>query len=68
MVYRNNKLLFRLKYYDEKETPITILNSNQDSFVRRGYYGGHVDTYIPYGENLYYLSHTTLTHSVMKSK
>ena len=34
--------------------PIYIPSSNQDAFIRRGYYGGHADTYKPYGDNLYY--------------
>jgi len=46
--------IFRLKYYDEKNWPIHIPNKNEDSFIRRAYYGGHTDVYMPYGENLYY--------------
>ena len=39
---------------DKNGWPIYIPSSNQDAFIRRGYYGGHADTYKPYGENLYY--------------
>lgn len=38
--------IFRLNYYNEKDTPIGIPNDNADSFIRRGYYGGHADVYI----------------------
>ncbi|KAF3451256.1 hypothetical protein FNV43_RR07351 [Rhamnella rubrinervis] len=34
--------------------PIHIPNRNEDTFIRRGYYGGHADAYKPYGKNLYY--------------
>lgn len=46
--------IFRLKYYDSSNWPIHIPNKNEDDFLRRAYYGGHADTYIPYGEGLYY--------------
>lgn len=59
--------IFRLGYYDDKASPIYILNHNQDSFIRKGYYGGHVDTYIPYGENLYYYDVNSLYPYVMKN-
>jgi len=46
--------IFRTKYYDDskEETRIYIPDDNQDRFIRGGYYGGHTDVYIPYGENL----------------
>ncbi|KAH0447228.1 hypothetical protein IEQ34_023940 [Dendrobium chrysotoxum] len=31
--------IYRLKYYDSKNWPIHIPNKNEDSFLRRGYYG-----------------------------
>lgn len=46
--------IFRTQYYDDAKTAIYIPNQNQDSFIRRGDYGGHTDTYIPYGEDLFY--------------
>lgn len=59
--------IFRTKYYDPKNWPIYIPNRNQDSFIRRGYYGGHVDAYIPYGENLYYYDVNSLYPFIMKT-
>lgn len=41
--------IYRMKYYDASNWPIHIPNRNEDTFIRRGYYGGHADTYIPYG-------------------
>lgn len=35
-------------------------------FIRRAYYGGHTDTYKPYGENLYYYDVNSLYPFVMK--
>lgn len=37
-----------MNYYDQNDSPIYIPSSNQDAFIRRGYYGGHADTYKPY--------------------
>ncbi|PHU07704.1 hypothetical protein BC332_24193 [Capsicum chinense] len=34
--------------------PIYIPSHNEDRFMREGYYGGHVDGYIPISENLHY--------------
>ena len=31
------KMIFN-KYYDPKTSPIHILNTNEDTFIRRGYY------------------------------
>lgn len=42
--------IFRLKYYDVSNFPIHIPNKNEDTFIRRAYYGGHTDTYKPYSE------------------
>ncbi|CAO2812581.1 unnamed protein product [Amaranthus hypochondriacus] len=58
--------IFRLKYYDDMNWPINIPNMNQDSFIRKGYYGGHTDSYIPLGENLYYYDVNSLYPYVMK--
>lgn len=46
--------IFRQHFYDDSTFPINIPTKNQDTFIRRGYYGGHSDVYKPYGENLYY--------------
>ena len=58
--------IFRMKYYDASNWPIHIPNKNEDTFIRRGYYGGHADMYIPYGEDLYYYDVNSLYPFVMK--
>ncbi|KAK9741127.1 hypothetical protein RND81_03G083600 [Saponaria officinalis] len=58
--------LFRNKYYDDKKSSIHIPNMNEDRFIRRGYYGGHTDAYIPYGEDLYYYDVNSLYPFIMK--
>lgn len=58
--------IFRMQYYDASNWPIHIPNKNEDSFIRRGYYGGHTDVYIPYGEDLYYYDVNSLYPFVMK--
>lgn len=58
--------IFRMKYYDPSNWPIHIPNKNEDSFIRRAYYGGHTDTYKPYGEDLYYYDVNSLYPFVMK--
>ena len=57
--------IYRLKYYDASNCPIYIPNKNEDSFIRRAYYGGHTDSYKPYGENLYYYDVNSLYPFVM---
>lgn len=59
--------IFRKKYLDDRKFHIGIPNRNQDTFIRRGYYGGHVDVYKPYGENLYYYDINSLYPYVMKN-
>lgn len=59
--------IFRLRYYDETNWPIHIPNMNQDSFIRKAYYGGHTDIYKPYGKNLYYYDVNSLYPYIMKS-
>ena len=58
--------IFRLKYNDVSNFPIHIPNKNEDTFIRRSYYGGHTDTYKPYGEDLYYYDVNSLYPFVMK--
>lgn len=58
--------IFRIQYYNEEFWPIYIPNKNEDTFIRRSYYGGHTDTYKPYGENLYYYDVNSLYPFVMK--
>ena len=57
--------IFRMKYYDSSNYPIHIPNKNEDSFLRRAYYGGHTDTYKPYGENLFYYDVNSLYPFIM---
>ncbi|XP_073313483.1 DNA polymerase-like [Primulina huaijiensis] len=59
--------IFRMHYLDDKTFPIHIPTQNQDTFIRRAYYGGHVDVYKPYGENLYYYDVNSLYPYIMKS-
>lgn len=59
--------IFRTLYYDQNQWPIYIPNRNEDTFIRRGYYGGHSDTYIPYGKELYYYDVNSLYPYVMKN-
>lgn len=59
--------IFRTHFYNQNEWPIYIPNRNEDTFIRRGYYGGHADTYIPYGENLYYYDVNSLYPFIMKT-
>lgn len=58
--------IFRMKYYDASNWPIHIPNKNEDSFIRHAYYGGHTDTYKPYGEDLYYYDINSLYPFAMK--
>ncbi|XP_075479404.1 DNA polymerase-like [Primulina tabacum] len=59
--------IFRMNYLDDDIFPIHIPTQNQDSFIRRGYYGGHSDVYKPYGENLHYYDVNSLYPFIMKS-
>jgi len=59
--------IFRKCFYNPCKTPIAISTGNEDTFVRRGYYGGHVDVYKPKGENLYYYDVNSLYPYVMKT-
>lgn len=59
--------IFRTSYYDDVNLRIHIPNQNADQFIRRGFYRGHADTYIPYGEDLYLYDVNSLYPKVMKS-
>ena len=59
--------IFRQNFYDDKAFPISIPTKNQDTFIRRAYYGGHVDVYKPHGENLYYYDVNSLYPFIMKN-
>ncbi|TXG60781.1 hypothetical protein EZV62_012144 [Acer yangbiense] len=60
--------IFRRQYYDPKSWPICIPNGNEDTFIRRGYYGGHADAYKPKGvyfsEELIY-AHDKLGYTII---
>jgi hypothetical protein len=58
--------IFRMRYYDAANWPIHIPNKNEDKFIRHAFYGGHTDTYKPYGEDLYYYDVNSLYPFVMK--
>lgn len=59
--------IFRKKDLNDETFHINIPTRNQDTFIRRGYYGGHVDVYKPYGENLFYYDVNSLYPYIMKS-
>ncbi|XP_050217580.1 DNA polymerase-like [Mercurialis annua] len=59
--------IIRNNFFDDNTFHINIPNRNQDIFIRRSYYGGHVDVYKPYGENLYYYDVNSLYPFIMKS-
>lgn len=59
--------IFRKKYFDDTSFHISIPTRNQDTFIRRGYYGGHVDVYKPVGLDLDYYDVNSLYPFVMKS-
>lgn len=58
--------IFRKQYLPES-FEIKIPTRKEDSFFRRGYYGGHVDIYKPYGEELFYYDVNSLYPFVMKT-
>lgn len=58
--------IFRQNYFDDEAFHIHLPTRNQDTFIRRGYYGGHADVYKPYGENLYYYDVNSLYPYIMK--
>lgn len=57
----------RMSYYDPNSWPIHIPSRNEDTFIRRGYYGGHADVYKPYGKNLHYYDVNSLYPYIMKT-
>ncbi|KAJ1416382.1 DNA-directed DNA-polymerase, family B, mitochondria/virus [Sesbania bispinosa] len=59
--------IFRVKYYNQDNWPIHIPNRNEDTFIRRGFYGGHADAYKPIGSNLYIYDINSLYPFVMKT-
>lgn len=55
--------IFRSKFLDDKKTKPTM---NVDNFVRKGYFGGKAEAYIPKGENLFYYDVNSLYPYIMK--
>nr|BAD66818.1 orf774 [Beta vulgaris subsp. vulgaris]CBJ20683.1 hypothetical protein [Beta vulgaris subsp. maritima] len=58
--------IFRMNFFNDMDFHIHIPNRNEDTFIRRGYYGGHADAYIPKGTNLYYYDVNSLYPFIMK--
>jgi DNA polymerase elongation subunit (family B) len=58
--------IFRMNFFNDMDFHIHIPNRNEDTFIRRGYYGGHADAYIPKGANLYYYDVNSLYPFIMK--
>lgn len=56
-----------LSYYDPENWPIYIPNTNEDTFIRKGYYGGHADVYRSRGNNILYYDVNSLYPFIMKS-
>lgn len=59
--------IFRCHYLDDENYHLPIPNRNEDTFTRRGYYGGHVDVYKPGGKNVYVYDVNSLYPFVMDS-
>ena len=59
-------LLFRMKFLDADKWHIYKASGDEDTFIRSGYYGGHVDIFIPFGKNLYYYDLNSLYPFVMR--
>lgn len=58
--------IFSMIYLNDKLFQISIPTRNQDAFIRRGFYGGHVDVYKPCGLNLHYYDVNSLYPYVMQ--
>lgn len=59
--------IFRQNSDDSVNWPIHIPNLNEDTFIRRGYYGGHAGVYLPYGKDLDYYDVNSLYPFIMKN-
>ena len=57
--------IYRSNYYDIKDTPISLIHGKVDNAIRQSYFGGLVDAFIPYGENLFkYDINSSYPHSM----
>lgn len=59
--------IYRTHFYNPKTFPIHIPNRNEDTFIRRGDYGGHSDSYLPKGKDLKYYDVNSLYPYIMKT-
>ncbi len=59
--------IFRLHYYDYKNSPIDNLNNNFDLFIRKAFKGGVVEVYKPYLINGYHYDVNSLYPFVMSN-
>jgi hypothetical protein len=53
-------------YYDENQTPIHIPHYNQYKDIKKAYYGGKVEVFKNFGENLYHYDFVSLYPYIMK--
>jgi hypothetical protein len=56
--------IFRTKFM--KKVNIPIITDSLYDFIKEGYYGGHVDVYIPHGKNVKRYDANSLYPSVMQ--
>lgn len=59
--------IWRMRYHDDQRWKLYIPTKEEDEFIRGAYYGGHVDVYKPYGENLNYYDVNSLYPFIMKT-
>jgi hypothetical protein len=57
--------IFLTNYYDPYKTPIHTMRHKQYKEIKEGYYGGRVEIFKNYGENLYYYDVNSLYSQVM---
>jgi hypothetical protein len=60
--------IFLTNYYNKNENPIHIPHYKQYIDIRNAFYGGRVEVYKPYGENLYWYDVVSLYPSQMKKE
>ena len=56
-----------MKFSDDINKQIYMPNRNEETFIRRDYYGGYADTFIPSDEFFYYYDVNSLYPHVMKN-
>lgn len=59
--------IFLANYYNVKETPLYIPKKRQYSDIKQAYFGGRVEVFNCYGENLYWYDVVSLYPSQMKN-